>query len=130
MGRPASRRVQFTLAVADPRWSQVIAQCLQAQGYLVLTAASVREASEKLAVEPSLMIVEARLPDASGWDLLTWLARCGRETPAVIIGAPERSAPRGLRWRPLLILPPSVALETVVRIVQEYFFAPGTAYGA
>src|SRR5690348_10654427 len=48
-GRPASRQVQFVLVVAaNPSWGQAIAKNLEAQSYLVLTAGSVREASEKL----------------------------------------------------------------------------------
>ena len=130
-GRPGRRQVQFILVVAaEPGWSQAIAQQLAARNYLVLTAGSVREASEELIIEPALLILDAGLPDASGWDLLDWLARCGREVPVVIIAARERGVPRRVRVRPLLVLPPPVALETLVAIVQEHLLAPQTAYGA
>jgi DNA-binding response OmpR family regulator len=129
-GRAASRQVQFVLVVAaDPCCGQALAQNLEAQSYLVLTAGSVREASEKLIIEPALLILDAALPDASGWDLLDWLARCGREVPVVMIAARERGLPRRMRLRPILVLPPPVALDTLVAIVQEHLLAPETAYG-
>jgi DNA-binding response OmpR family regulator len=122
--------VQFILVVAaDPWWRQAIAQTLEAQSYLVLTAGSVREASEKLIIEPALLILDAGLPDASGWDLLDWLARCGRVVPVVMIAGRERGALRRAWRRPLLVLPAQVALETLVAIVQEHLLAPETSYG-
>lgn len=129
-GRPASRQVQFVLVVAaNPSWGQAIAKKLEAQSYLVLTAGSVREASEKLIIAPALLILDADLPDAPGWDLLDWLARCGREVPVVMITGREGGVPRRVRLRPILVLPPPVALETLVAIVQEHLLAPETAYG-
>ncbi len=129
--QPARRQVQFIMVVAaDPCWGQAIAQKLAAQSYLVLTAGSVREASEKLVIEPALLILDASLPDASGWDLLDWLARCGREVPVMMIAPREPGVPRRARLRPILVLPPPVALETLIAIVQEHLLAPETAYGA
>jgi DNA-binding response OmpR family regulator len=107
----------------------VIAKKLEAQSYLVLTAGSVREASEKLIIAPALLILDADLPDAPGWDLLDWVARCGREVPVVRIAGRAGGVPRRVRLRPILVLPPPVALETLVAIVQEHLLAPETAFG-
>lgn len=129
--RLGRRRAQFVLVVAaDVAWREALARRLQAQSYLVLTAGSVREASEKLAVAPSLLILAAQLPDGSGWDLLDWLARCGREAPALIIGAGARHGTRRTKPEPILVVPAAVAVETLIAIVQEHLVAPGTAYGA
>jgi DNA-binding response OmpR family regulator len=122
--------VQFVLIVtADPWWRQAIARQLESQSYLVLTAGSMREATDKLIIAPALLILDAGLPDASGWDLLEWLARCGREVPVVMIAGREHGAPRRARMRPILVLPPPVALETLVAIVQVHRLAPETSYG-
>jgi hypothetical protein len=50
--------------------------------------------------------------------------------PVVLIAGRERRGHSRVRLHPILVLPPAVALDILVAIVQEHLLAPATAYGA
>ncbi len=128
---PTSRRIQFILVVeSDPSLCQEIVLALEACGYFVLTARSVREASALFVIQPALLILDTHLSDALGWDLLNWLALCGRELPVVMVTGRESGAQGRAHSRSVLDMSQPCALEILVAIAQEHVLAPETAYGA
>src|SRR5437764_14980012 len=83
----------FVLLVEDDeRLRRVLAANLNADGYFVLEAGSFGEAVEQLSVKPQLMILDIRLPDASGWDIMGWAETVSAAMPTIVISAvkPER----------------------------------------
>jgi CheY-like chemotaxis protein len=58
----------------EPSILNLVSMNLLARGYQVVTAASGGEALEHLEEEkPELMILDMRLPDVSGWDILEYM---------------------------------------------------------
>jgi DNA-binding response OmpR family regulator len=83
----------FVLLVEDDeklRWA--IATNLNARGYLVFEAGSFSEAIEQFAIKPQLLILDIRLPDATGWDFLSWAQNVTAAVPTIVISGfmPER----------------------------------------
>ena len=59
----------------EPNIRKLVSVNLISRGYLVLEATNVPQALEHLrSVTPDLMILDIKLPEITGWDLLTQLA--------------------------------------------------------
>lgn len=97
---------------------------LTARGYEVIEAQSAQEGLEKLrSTLPAVLLLDIRLPDMSGWDLLRIIAsdEVLSKIPAVVItasmgpGAPPPQQYDNLRK--ILIKP--VSAQEVTRVVKE-----------
>ena len=87
METPVHRKV--VLLVEDDEWiSNLLAELLREEGYLVMQAGTAAKALELAAEQPlSVVVLDLRLPDASGIDVLRELrARTDTaETPVLVI---------------------------------------------
>jgi len=81
----------ITLVVEDdPENRRLLARLLQRDGLLVESAGTVAGALEKLANSPRVVLLDMRLPDGTGADVLREIRRAERPTAvAVLTGWPE-----------------------------------------
>src|SRR5437899_2165490 len=87
----------FILVVEDDGpLRKVLSRYLQAIGYMVLEAACFREAVNKIAIKPNLVILDINLPDATGWDVAEWLQSCTQDVPIIMMSASTRPGPKKL----------------------------------
>jgi len=57
------------------------------EGYRATGAATLAEGMERLEIHPDLVVLDRRLPDGEGLDLLRELRRQGRRTPVIVLSA-------------------------------------------
>ena len=72
----------------ETMFARAVATCLQRAGHDVSLAGTLAEARKVLgaaAVPPDLVILDMRLPDGEGFDLLTGLGEAGEAMPTVIV---------------------------------------------
>ncbi len=77
IGKDKSRGIMVTVLVVEdePNIRKLVIVNLINRGYQVLEAMNVPQALEHLhATAPDLMILDIKLPELSGWDLLTQIA--------------------------------------------------------
>ncbi|HUS14279.1 MAG TPA: response regulator [Chloroflexia bacterium] len=123
-------KARFILIVEDDVALQtVLARVLEAHGYLVLTAGSLREARERLAVRPVLVILDLGLPDASGWAVSAWMLSIGTPVPTVIITGGTPDADQLARFRPVALLRKPFAIHHLLTVVAEHVAAEEVALG-
>src|SRR4051794_2957532 len=98
----------FVLIVEDDtQLRKVIAANLAARGYFVLQAGNFSQAVAQLAIKPQLIILDIRLPDATGWEVAQWMERVSLSVPTIVISAAapdphqmERFAPASFLRKP------------------------------
>ncbi|MDQ2810076.1 MAG: response regulator [Chloroflexota bacterium] len=123
--------VKFILVVEDdPSLSMVMSRHLTALGYMVLTAASFREAADQLAVRPALLVLDIALPDATGWDVAAWLESVQQAVPIVVISGRPPLAAGMTRFHPVAFLLKPFAIGDLVQVIQTHVPAPVGAFGA
>lgn len=102
-GKPAGGQRRALLVEDDPDIGALVASLLQKAGYAVSVAPSRRALAERLAQAiPDIMLVDVRLPDMNGFDVL---ARC-KQHPA-------------LRAIPVVMLTAEATAEGVVRALAS-----------
>ena len=85
----------FILLVEDDApLRKVLTRYLQAKGYMVLQAASFREAVDRIAIKPNLAILDINLPDGTGWEVADWLQSCTEDVPIILMSASTRPTPK------------------------------------
>jgi DNA-binding response OmpR family regulator len=109
--------MKSTILVVDdePDIVLMIRTILRSAGYEVMTAGSVREADQVLsAEEPDLVLLDIRLPDGEGWEILERLVEEGRHErlPVVMISAHST---------------PSTAVRALESGARAYIVKPFTA---
>ena len=112
----------FILVVEDDHdLRQTVVQHLRAAGYLVFEAASFREAVDRLALKPHLMILDINLPDATGWHVAAWLEQYTSQVPLIFVSA--HSAPTEELWQrfqPKAFLPKPFAMDELLALVATH----------
>jgi len=112
----------FVLLVEDDeRLRSIIARNLWARGYVVLQAASFRDAIDQTAIKPGVVILDINLPDASGWDVAEWLQAQDLSVPVIAISgyaAPTREQVR--HYRLAAFLPKPFPISKLMQLVQQY----------
>jgi two-component system, OmpR family, KDP operon response regulator KdpE len=112
----------FILVVEDDDYLRsVIARNLQARGYMVLQAATFRQALDCIAIKPALVILDINLPDASGWEVAQWLEE--QDVPVPIVVMSGHSAPSLQQWRhfhPAAFLPKPFEIDQLLHLVEEH----------
>jgi DNA-binding response OmpR family regulator len=87
----------FILVVEDDGpLLKVLTRYLQAIGYTVLQATSFREAADRIAIKPNLVILDINLPDGTGWDVADWLQSLTQDVPIVMMSTFARPGPKQL----------------------------------
>lgn len=113
----------------DAALCNVMARHLEALGYVVLTAGTFREAVEQMAIAPTLLILDLTLPDATGWDVATWLEQITEPVPIIIISGSTPDAQHVQRFHPVAFLPKPFAISDLVRAVAAQVARPQTVFG-
>lgn len=111
----------FILLVEDDNDLRgILARSLQAAGYMVFQAATFREALDKMAAKPNLMILDISLPDATGWDVATWLEQQTAPVPIIVIsGATTPTAGQWQHFSPKAFLPKPFSIDELLDLVEE-----------
>ncbi len=82
---------QFILIVEDDLpLMKVLTRYLSAVGYMVLPAASFREAIDMIAIKPNLVILDINLPDGTGWDFVDWMESFVKSVPIIVMSGVVR----------------------------------------
>ena len=110
----------FILLVEDDLLLRtIIARNLMALGYLVFEASTFREATAQIALKPHLMILDLRLPDATGWDVANWLDSLTDRVPIIVISGYTPDAQQLQRFSPAAVLAKPFAIEELLDLVEE-----------
>jgi two-component system KDP operon response regulator KdpE len=111
----------FVLVVEDDaQLRKVIAANLVEHGYLVLQAESFRQAIDRLAIKPQLMILDIRLPDATGWDVAQWAESISASAPTIIISGSKPEQGEMKRFGTTSYLPKPFAIRQLMELVELY----------
>jgi two-component system, OmpR family, KDP operon response regulator KdpE len=74
------------IAAADDAGSQLLGNALQAEGYGVIHARTVREATQLLFRHmPDLILLDLNLPDKDGWEFLQLIKQIRTWMPVIVI---------------------------------------------
>jgi len=79
------RSARILVVDDEPNTLTTLRRALELEGYLVATAGTVREAKERLRDGAELCLLDVRLPDGDGLDLLSSLAQGGLPMPVVMM---------------------------------------------
>jgi two-component system phosphate regulon response regulator PhoB len=111
----------FVLLVEDDvSLRKVIATNLVARGYMPFEADSFEHAIDMLAVHPQLMILDIRLPDASGWDVAEWADETAIPVPAIFISGYEPDRREMKRFEPCTFLKKPFDIKQLMSLVDHY----------
>jgi DNA-binding response OmpR family regulator len=111
----------FVLLVEDDALLRgIIARNLQARGYIVLQAAGFREAIDRLAIKPSLAILDINLPDASGWEVADWLESMTADVPLLIISGLAPEPTQMARYHASAFLSKPFSIGELMALAQRY----------
>ena len=125
-----SNQVKFIVLVEDDApLRRTLTRLLEARGYFVLSASTFREAADLLTVDPALLVLDIYLPDATGWDILSWLEAQGRTTPVVVISAAPADARQVARHHPAAFLAKPFAASDFLHTVRDLAPAPAGPFG-
>jgi DNA-binding response OmpR family regulator len=112
----------FVLLVEDDeRLRSIIARNLWARGYIVLQAATFRDAIDQTAIKPGVVILDINLPDASGWDVAEWLETQDVSVPVIVVSgyaAPTRE--QMMHYHPAAFLAKPFPISKLMGLVQQY----------
>jgi DNA-binding response OmpR family regulator len=111
----------------DTALRTVIARSLEAAGYLVFQAGTFRAAVDQLEIKPALMILDITLPDATGWDVASWLEALTSPVPIVLISGGTPDATRLQRVHPVAFLPKPFAIDELLAVVEQQLPVPEQA---
>jgi two-component system nitrogen regulation response regulator GlnG len=85
-GPAGAARLLIIDDLVDARW--VLGNLVRLAGYVPLIAASAEEALEKFRREaPDLVLLDVRMPDTDGFDVLTWVMAQDRSVPVIMLTA-------------------------------------------
>jgi DNA-binding response OmpR family regulator len=111
----------FVLVVEDDsRLRKVIAANLEARGYFVFEAETFREAIDRLAIRPQLMILDVHLPDATGWDVADWAQSESVQVPTIIISGYDLDRRKVKRIAPNNVLRKPFDIRQLMGLVDTY----------
>jgi two-component system, OmpR family, KDP operon response regulator KdpE len=117
----------FILVVEDDGpLLKVLTRYLQAIGYTVLQATSFREAVDRIAIKPNLVILDINLPDGTGWDVADWLQSLTQDVPIVMMSTSARPSPKQLnKVGAKAFLAKPFPIEALLSLVKQYAPLPG-----
>ena len=112
----------FVLIVEDDRpLMKVLTRYLQTVGYSVLSAHSFREATDRISIKPSLVILDINLPDASGWDVADWVENFVQSVPIIVMsGATQPSMKQLERAGVKAFLAKPFPMQALLDLVKQY----------
>jgi two-component system, OmpR family, KDP operon response regulator KdpE len=112
----------FILIVEDDMpLRKVLTRYLQAKGYMVLQAATLREAVDRIAIKPNLAILDIHLPDGTGWEVAEWLRSCTKDLPVMLMSASTRPTVKQLqKVGAKAFLAKPFPIEKLLSLVTQY----------
>jgi DNA-binding response OmpR family regulator len=111
----------FILLVEDDaKLRRIIARNLEESGYMVTEADSFSEAVDRIYIKPDLMILDINLPDASGWDVASWLESQTSPVPIIVISGLKLDPGRLAHLQPKAFLAKPFDIEHLLRLVEEH----------
>lgn len=110
---------KILLADDDASVSQILGNLLELEHYQVLRARTGRETIAMFRAEtPDLVLLDLKMPDSNGWELIEMTQRADPAVPVIIITALSQQQARAARARVLLMEKPldiPFLLETIQR---------------
>ena len=111
----------FVLVVEDDdQLRKVIATNLRARGFMVFEADSFSQAIDQLAIKPQLMILDIKLPDATGWDVAQWAETVSPSVPTIVISVSKPDQRQMAHFRPVGFLQKPFSIRQLMELVDEY----------
>jgi DNA-binding response OmpR family regulator len=111
----------FVLIVEDDaKLRNVIATNLSARGYLVFEASTFSQAVDRLTVKPQVMVLDIRLPDATGWDLADWAKSEAISVPTIVISGAQPDQQQMKRFKPMSFLRKPFDIRQLMELVEMY----------
>lgn len=106
----------------ERRLRKTLARSLVARGYRVDEAATVAEATAAIrGVGHDLALLDVKLPDATGWDLLRDLRQSGWDRPVIVLSAVAPNPARVREFRPHGVLLKPFPMDALLRLVCSGF---------
>ncbi len=78
------------------------------------------QAIDQLAIKPQLMILDIRLPDATGWDVAQWAGSISASAPTIIISGSKPEQGEMERFGATSFLPKPFAIRQLMDLVELY----------
>src|SRR5205085_4232509 len=111
----------FVLVVEDNERLRLIeTKYLEAAGYTVLGAASFAQALDKIAIRPSVVILDINLPDRSGWEVADWLSSQAIGVPLIITSGLSPDPKQMRRFKPAAVLPKPFSMPELLGLVVQF----------
>lgn len=111
----------FVLLVEDDeKLREIETRYLRAAGYMVLEAASFREALTRMAIKPAVMILDINLPDASGWQVAQWLDEQVKNVPVIVTSGLYPDEQQMEHFKPVAFLAKPFAAGKLLDLVRQY----------
>src|SRR5215210_3522051 len=124
-----AKQQPFILLVEDDeQLRSIITRNLRAAGYMVFEAGSFRQALDRMSVKPNLIILDINLPDATGWDVVTWLEQQTSPVPIIVTSGLTPDAKKIEHFEPKAFLAKPFAIEELLDLVQQYAPVGSTEY--
>lgn len=126
MGTP----VTLLLVEDDPVLLRILRVALGARGYRVLTARCLQEGLAQVSGEVPVdaMVVDLRLPDGLGWDLVEHLRRIGCTPPPTVLISASTLSRREVQAHGLAgYLPKPFSVDHLVEVLSLALQGPGGA---
>lgn len=111
----------FILIVEDDdRLRGIESRYLTTSGYMVLEAASFREALDRISIKPSVMVLDINLPDVNGWEVARWLERQVSDVPIIVTSGLPADPKQFEHFKPVAFVEKPFKVEQLLSIIQEY----------
>lgn len=111
----------FILLVEDDdRLRGIETRYLEAAGYTVLGAASFAQALDRIAIKPSLMILDINLPDVSGWEVARWLEGQTSNVPVIVTSGSVPDPKQLGHFKPIAFLAKPFDMSELIGLVVKY----------
>lgn len=106
----------------DSALVRTIVRNLEARGYATRSASSVAEAIGAFGEgQPSLVLLDIDLPDATGWDVVRELRRLGwSSTPVIVVSALRPNGRLIAELQCTSVLEKPFPMESLVRLVRAH----------
>ncbi|MEO8286554.1 MAG: response regulator [Chloroflexota bacterium] len=116
-----TKQQPFILFVEDDaQLRSIVTLNLRAAGYMVFEAGSFREAMDRMAIKPNLIVLDITLPDATGWDVANWLEQMTSPVPVIVTSGLPPDAKNMEHFRPKAYLAKPFAIDELLDLVQQY----------
>jgi DNA-binding response OmpR family regulator len=116
-----SKQQPFVLYVEDDeQLRHIVTRNLRAAGYMVFEADSFKQAVDRMAVKPNLIVLDINLPDATGWDVAAWLEQQTSPVPIIVTSGLPPDNRKIEHFEPKAFLPKPFSIDELLALVEQY----------